>query len=96
MPGGVATGVSWQRSRVGGTKDLALGIQIKPDPKTIAADLRRFYPGYQPPLSAEQDIVLRMVAASAPGLCINPVQHGYGKSPRSHPSYTSPGGTRYQ
>jgi hypothetical protein len=42
----------------GANKNLALVLQVKPDPKTIAADLRRFYPGYQPPLCAERDIVI--------------------------------------
>ena len=31
---------------------------IKPDPKAIVADVWRLYAGYQPPLSAEQDIAL--------------------------------------
>jgi MFS family permease len=43
---------------------MALVFLIKPDPKAIAADLDRFYPGYRPPLAAEQDILL----ASGAGL----------------------------
>lgn len=37
---------------------MALVFLIRPDPKAIAADLERFYPGYRPPSPVEQDTVL--------------------------------------
>jgi hypothetical protein len=59
-----STALAWLLVPVVLIPSMALVFLIKPDPKAIAADLVRFYPGYQAPLAVEQDILL----ASGAGL----------------------------
>ncbi len=53
-----STALAWLLVPVMLVPSMALVLLIKPDPKEIAADLGRFYPGYRRPAHAEQDIVL--------------------------------------
>lgn len=58
-PSGVdSTALAWLLVPLVLIPSIALVFLIKPDPKEIAANLGRFYPGYQPPLGAEQEILL--------------------------------------
>jgi MFS family permease len=72
-----STALAWLLVPLVLVPSMALVLLIKPDPKAIAADLGRFYPGYRPLPPTERDVVLANGAGLRVWLAHYPLRVGF-------------------